>query len=140
MIQPNPLLVKIANCKGRGHPLLFAIDSRGRPGSFICHFVQFDTVTIAALEYDQTVFKMLHHDNDRRLEVLAKCVNDGKLRTVADVPRELMLRFMKAATAHADSTAHHFRDNHAPHCSECTATQRALDDVLTELATAGIKL
>jgi hypothetical protein len=67
-------LEDISRIRGLGPSLLFAVDSKSEPGKVICHFVRFETIEFENDDnFDETTFKMIHADNDARLDVLHQC-------------------------------------------------------------------
>ena len=68
-------LSKLAHLAGNsGKKMLFAADTKSRPGRVILHLVQLHSVEVPADDFDDMGFPMFHHDNDERIELLAKCV------------------------------------------------------------------
>ena len=78
MPQPNPDLAAIAHMRGLGQPLLFAMDTLSKPGKAICHFVRFETIEFKDDDtFNSTVMTMVGGENDKRVDVLAKCMQGG---------------------------------------------------------------
>lgn len=68
-------LKEISHCFGGGPKMLFAMDTKTRPGKLIMHFVQFHTLVVDDDgHFDQSQIKTVHHDNDPRLDAFARCV------------------------------------------------------------------
>jgi hypothetical protein len=77
-LQPNPNLAKCANVRGLGPQLLMAIDTKSKPGKFLCHFVRFETIEFANdTNFDNVTFKMLDAENDPRIPLIVDSVNHG---------------------------------------------------------------
>lgn len=67
----------IAHLRGLSGPLAFAFDTRSEPGKIIVHSVRFDSQAIPAEGFDETTFKLIHQENDARMEFLAACCQGG---------------------------------------------------------------
>ena len=73
----KPDIRNIAHLAGNsGKKMLFAADTKSRPGRIILHLVQIHSVEVPDDKtFDEMGFPMLHADNDERLAMLGFCMN-----------------------------------------------------------------
>lgn len=70
--QPNRKLAAVANMRGAGVRMAFAFDTKSKPGHVIIHQVQIHSFDMPLdPTFNPINFKMLHGDNDARLDLLS---------------------------------------------------------------------